>query len=282
MRSPDPVAARLRRLSRGRRDARPVPAAGRAGARHGRAHVSGFRPGPGRPAGRREGHPGRSRTSTWPWPGCGTRTSSRSSPSTRSRSGASAGSACRSWAGRAWRASWKTLPMSPSSSAPASCSSRSSTATRGTTPAAPRADGPFRRSLEQASYVEAMTWIASCLADALHYSHARGLVHMDIKPSNVLITMDGQPMLLDFHLARGPILAGERGAGPSGRDAGLDVARAGAGDGRHRGGPPGSRWPSTGDPTSSRSASCSARPSARSHSARTAVSRGPRCARPRA
>ena len=57
-----------------------------------------------------------------------------------------------------------------------------------------------------------MTWIASCLADALHYSHARGLVHMDIKPSNVLITMDGQPMLLDFHLARGPILAGERGA----------------------------------------------------------------------
>jgi tetratricopeptide (TPR) repeat protein len=57
-----------------------------------------------------------------------------------------------------------------------------------------------------------MTWIASCLADALEYSHARGLVHMDIKPSNVLITMDGQPMLLDFHLARGPILLGERDA----------------------------------------------------------------------
>ncbi len=76
----------------------------------------------------------------------------------------------------------------------------------------PRAEGPFRRSLEAATYVEAMTWIASCLADALQYSHARGLIHMDIKPSNVLITMDGQPMLLDFHLARGPLLAGERGA----------------------------------------------------------------------
>ncbi len=81
------------------------------------------------------------------------------------------------------------------------------------TRSAPWGDGPFRRSLAQATYVEAMTWIASCLADALHYSHARGLVHMDIKPSNVLITMDGQPMLLDFHLARGPILAGERRAG---------------------------------------------------------------------
>jgi tetratricopeptide (TPR) repeat protein len=76
----------------------------------------------------------------------------------------------------------------------------------------PRADGPFLRSMKQASYVDAITWIVSCLADALHYSHARGLIHMDIKPSNVLITMDVQPMLLDFHLARGPLLAGEPGA----------------------------------------------------------------------
>ena len=73
----------------------------------------------------------------------------------------------------------------------------------------PAVEGPFRRSLESASYLEAVTWIASCLADALHYAHARGLVHMDLKPSNVLITVDGQPMLLDFHLARGPIAEGE-------------------------------------------------------------------------
>jgi eukaryotic-like serine/threonine-protein kinase len=77
------------------------------------------------------------------------------------------------------------------------------------TPATPQADGPFRRSLDQSSYVHAMTWIVACLADALHYAHARGLVHMDVKPSNVLITQDGQPMLLDFHLARGPMIAGE-------------------------------------------------------------------------
>ncbi len=68
--------------------------------------------------------------------------------------------------------------------------------------------GPFRRSLEQATYVEAVCWIGACLADALAYAHDRGLLHMDIKPSNVLVTGDGQPMLLDFHLARGPIAPG--------------------------------------------------------------------------
>ena len=76
-------------------------------------------------------------------------------------------------------------------------------------PALPRPDGPFRRSLEEASHVEAVTWITACLAEALHYAHERGFVHMDLKPSNVLITLDGQPMLLDFHLAPRPILAGQ-------------------------------------------------------------------------
>lgn len=32
---------------------------------------------------------------------------------------------------------------------------------------------------------------------------------MDIKPSNVLLSGDGQPMILDFHLARGPLRPGE-------------------------------------------------------------------------
>jgi eukaryotic-like serine/threonine-protein kinase len=77
------------------------------------------------------------------------------------------------------------------------------------TPAPPPPDSPFRRSLERASYAQAISWITACLADALHYAHGRGLVHMDIKPSNILITLDGQPILLDFHLARGPIRAGD-------------------------------------------------------------------------
>jgi serine/threonine protein kinase/tetratricopeptide (TPR) repeat protein len=65
--------------------------------------------------------------------------------------------------------------------------------------------GPYRATLARSGYVQAIAWIGACLADGLQYAHDRGLVHMDIKPSNVLLTGDGQPMLLDFHLARGAI-----------------------------------------------------------------------------
>ena len=47
------------------------------------------------------------------------------------------------------------------------------------------------------------------MANALQYAHERGFVHLDLKPSNVLLAADGQPLILDFHPARGPLPAGE-------------------------------------------------------------------------
>jgi serine/threonine protein kinase len=69
--------------------------------------------------------------------------------------------------------------------------------------ASPR--GASRAMIGRMSYTQAVCWIGACLADALEYAHERGLVHLDIKPSNILITSEGQPLLLDFHLAREPI-----------------------------------------------------------------------------
>ena len=66
-------------------------------------------------------------------------------------------------------------------------------------------EGPARHFLRAESYPRAVCWVAACLADALHHAHGRGLVHLDVKPSNVLLAADGMPMLLDFHLARPPL-----------------------------------------------------------------------------
>ncbi len=51
------------------------------------------------------------------------------------------------------------------------------------------------------SFRQAAEWIAA-LADALDHAHRQGVIHRDVKPSNILLDAEGRPRLTDFGLAR--------------------------------------------------------------------------------
>jgi tetratricopeptide (TPR) repeat protein len=65
------------------------------------------------------------------------------------------------------------------------------------------AAAPDRR-LEQGTYEEGVTLLGQQLADGLAFLHSRKVYHLDLKPSNVLLSNDGRPVLLDFNLSADP------------------------------------------------------------------------------
>jgi hypothetical protein len=59
----------------------------------------------------------------------------------------------------------------------------------------------FLHQFEKMTYVQAILWIGARLADGLAHAHDQGILHRDLKPANILLTDQGQPMLLDFNLS---------------------------------------------------------------------------------
>jgi WD40 repeat protein/tRNA A-37 threonylcarbamoyl transferase component Bud32 len=56
-------------------------------------------------------------------------------------------------------------------------------------------------SSRQPAFREAAELVA-VVADALQYAHEQGVVHRDVKPSNIMIGPDGRPWVMDFGLAK--------------------------------------------------------------------------------
>ena len=65
------------------------------------------------------------------------------------------------------------------------------------------------RQLSSLNYERLCTWVAAQIASGLAHAHERGILHRDLKPPNILLTDDCQPMILDFNLSE-DIVAGGR------------------------------------------------------------------------
>jgi serine/threonine protein kinase len=69
--------------------------------------------------------------------------------------------------------------------------------------------GTLRERLDRPLPVTRVVEITRAVAAALGYAHERNIIHRDVKPANVLMDLDGRPVLSDFGIAK--VVAEETG-----------------------------------------------------------------------
>lgn len=60
---------------------------------------------------------------------------------------------------------------------------------------------PSQASVIGDCYYQWILKVGQAVCEALEYAHSREVVHCDLKPSNILITPNGNPLLIDFNLS---------------------------------------------------------------------------------
>ena len=63
---------------------------------------------------------------------------------------------------------------------------------------------PLSQVLQRGKPVQAhqVAQLVQLLAEALHAAHSQGVIHRDLKPGNIMLTKNRQPVIMDFGLAR--------------------------------------------------------------------------------
>lgn len=110
----------------------------------------------------------------------------------------------------------KTAAPGAGSMAATEWSSRDTASNAGARASATLELAPVWQELRQAPYEKTVLRIVTDLARGLAYAHGQQILHLDLKPGNILLTDDGRPMLLDFHLSaklRGDTALDEVGGG---------------------------------------------------------------------
>jgi serine/threonine protein kinase len=63
------------------------------------------------------------------------------------------------------------------------------------------ADRSARARFESFSQAEVIAHVTMAIGNALAYAHATGVLHLDVKPSNILIDRSGEALLMDFNVS---------------------------------------------------------------------------------